>query len=198
MFLIILSMRTYESVLLPVSANLNIFHLEKLISFIINSKDIFSQNGLLSLSFVQAIVFFCKFCQFTLIQLKTLSKVRFFAQARLRVCHNSFPRGPMGSRNIRKSAKVVTMSLKGVPSPFPPVSASDSLGLQSGPLPPSSRSLGVRSYTPIVSIIHRCFSSEGHQIKLCVVLTSGPPLPSSYKSSFRIREKSERHLENIM
>ena len=30
--------------------------------------------------------------------------------------------------------------------------------------PPSSDSLGVRSWPPIVSVIHGCFNSEGHQI----------------------------------
>ena len=67
-----------------------------------------------------------------------------------------------GIRNIRKSAKVVTMSLEGEPPPT--ASASDSLGVRSWP-PPSSDSLGVRTWPPIVSVIHHCFSSEGHQIR---------------------------------
>ena len=67
-----------------------------------------------------------------------------------------------GSRNTRKSAKVVTMSLEGAPPPS--ASASDSSRVQSWP-PPSSDSLGVRTWLSIVSVIHRCFSSEGHQIR---------------------------------
>ena len=44
-------------VLLPVCANWYVLHLGKLISFIINFPYIFSKNGLLSLSFVQTVIF---------------------------------------------------------------------------------------------------------------------------------------------
>ena len=65
--------------------------------------------------------------------------------------------GKLQYKKKRKSSDNVT---RGPPLP-PSASASDSLGVRSWPTP-SSDSLGVLSWPPIVSVIHHCFSYEGH------------------------------------